>query len=127
MEIKVLGAGSAFCLENYQSNFIVTIDGKNLLLDCGGDIRFSLREQGLSYKDIDSVYISHAHADHVGGLEFLAFCTMFDPSAKKPTLYCEKQLLSELWPNTLRGGLETIEGRLVSLSDYFDIVEKVPT
>jgi ribonuclease BN (tRNA processing enzyme) len=123
MEIKVLGAGSAFCLENYQSNFIINVDGKNLLLDCGGDIRFSLKEQGMSYKDIDAVYISHAHADHAGGLEYLAFCTMFDPSAKKPTLYCEKQLLSELWPNTLRGGLETIEGKLVSLDDYFNIVE----
>ena len=123
MEIKILGAGSAFCLGNYQSNFIINIEGNNLLLDCGGDIRFSLKEQGMSYKDINAVYISHAHADHVGGLEYLAFSTMFDPSAKKPILFCEKQLLNEVWPNTLRGGLETIEGRLVTLADYFDIIE----
>ena len=26
---------------------------------------------GLGYADIDAVYISHLHADHVGGLEWL--------------------------------------------------------
>ena len=48
-------------------------DGSKLLIDCGTDARHSLHELGLSYKDIEHVYISHLHADHAGGLEWLGF------------------------------------------------------
>jgi ribonuclease BN (tRNA processing enzyme) len=82
MELVALGTGSAFTLKNFQSNYLLKGE-KNLLIDCGGDIRFSLKEQNMSYKDIDAVYISHLHADHQGGLEYLAFCSYFDPSKKK--------------------------------------------
>ncbi|MDM8523453.1 hypothetical protein QUF80_08790 [Desulfococcaceae bacterium HSG8] len=46
MKIKFLGVGSAFTTpEYYQSNMPVTSrSGKQLLVDCGGDIRFSLGE-----------------------------------------------------------------------------------
>ena len=68
MELRFAGVGSAFTTKEYwQSNMIVSHDGKNLLIDCGGDIRFSLAELNMSYKDIDAVYISHLHADHIGG------------------------------------------------------------
>lgn len=45
------------------------LDKKLLLIDCGTTLRYSLKEAGYEYKDIDYVYISHLHFDHVGGLE----------------------------------------------------------
>jgi ribonuclease BN (tRNA processing enzyme) len=84
MKIVFLGVGSAFTLPSrlkesnnaipktiddcdWQSNVVVVSkSGKMLLIDCGGDIRFALWQQGLSYKDIDAVYVSHLHADHIG-------------------------------------------------------------
>jgi ribonuclease BN (tRNA processing enzyme) len=122
MELKFLGSGSAFTLENYQSNAILKTDsGKRLLIDCGGDIRFSLKEAGLSYKDIDAIFISHLHADHTGGLEYLGFCTMFDPSCDKPDLYISKYLSSSLWSNVLSGGMGSIQGDNTELSSYFNV------
>jgi ribonuclease BN (tRNA processing enzyme) len=126
MELVFAGCGSAFCLENWQSNVIIKHDNFNLLVDCGSDIRFALKDLDMSVFDIDAVYISHLHADHIGGLECLAFCTFFCPTSKKPTMFCETNLIRKLWEDSLRGGLEGIEGKLVSLDDYFDIsyVEK---
>jgi len=122
MIFKALGTGSAFTLKNYQSNYLVQIGDKRFLIDCGGDIRFALRDQQLSYKDITDVYVSHLHNDHVGGLEYLAFCSYFDPSKSKIRLIGHKRVIEELWSSTLRGGLKSIQGKMVNLNDYFDIL-----
>ena len=122
MKITALGTGSAFCMDNHQSNFLISKDEKNLLVDCGGDIRHSLRKVGLTYKNIDGVYVSHAHADHTGGLEWLGFCTFFDPSIKeKPKLFAERQFARQLWNETLKGGMEGLEGIEARLDTYFDV------
>ncbi len=129
-EIIALGVGSAFTtppsgnLNNcdFQSNFIVRKNGKCLLIDCGSDIRFSLAQQELSVSDIDAVYISHQHADHIGGMEWLAFSTYFNPTLKKPTLYCVTPLMRLLWKECLKGGLSSLQGKVAHMTEYFDCV-----
>lgn len=123
MKIKFLGTGSAFTLKNFQSNMVIEQNGKRLLLDAGGDIRFSLKDSGLSYKDIDAIYISHLHSDHCGGIETLAFCSYFDPAMKdrKIKLFGNGELLRKGWEDTWKGGLESYQGKLLNLNDYFDV------
>jgi ribonuclease BN (tRNA processing enzyme) len=118
--IYALGTGSAFTMKGFQTNFLIQRNGKNLLVDCGSDARFSIVKHGFSYKDIDSVYISHAHADHAGGLEFLGFCTYFTPGCARPKLFAERQLMRDLWDHTLRGGMEGIEGIDCTLDTFFE-------
>lgn len=123
MKLTFIGTGSAFTVgENYQSNMLFRADsGKNLLIDCGGDARHALFALGLSADDIDAVYISHLHADHVGGLEWLAFSTMFSQKMpRKVDLYCHKSLLRGLW-NSLQGGLESLQDVQTQLSSYFTV------
>ncbi len=133
-QIKFLGVGSAFTLPasgnvnhcDWQSNVLVIAEnGKKLLIDCGSDVRFSLQQQGLSYGDIDGVYISHLHADHVCGLEWLAFTTYFDPKCTRPKMFCSATIAGPLWTQSLRGGLESIEGRKMDLTGYFNL-RKIP-
>jgi hypothetical protein len=127
MRIKFFGTGSAFTLKNYQSNIGIEHNGKWLLLDAGGDIRFSLQEAGLNYKNIDSVYISHLHADHSGGIEYLAFCKYFDPSqTTKIKLFGNGELLRRGWEDSWKGGLESIQGKLLELDDFFDMYPVKP-
>ena len=122
MKIIWLGTGSAFTLKNYHSNFIIEHNGKKLLIDAGTDIRHSLNEQDLDYTDIDAIYISHLHADHAGGLEYLAFCSHFDPSVtEKITLLGNDELLKNGWKNVWSGGL----GVDLSLDYYFNVI-RVP-
>lgn len=122
MKFTFVGTGSAFTMKNYHANTMITRNDKNLLIDAGSDIRFSLRDVGLSYKNISAVYLTHLHGDHCGGLEYLAFTTYFDPSVKeKITLIGNNELIRELWNNSLRGGLKSVQGKRTVLDDYFDV------
>lgn len=87
--LRFLGVGAAFAgRELGQSNMLLESNGKRLLIDCGNRIQDMLEDHaGISKKElhqIDGVYISHVHADHVGGLEYLGFCTHFNPNCPKP-------------------------------------------
>ncbi len=132
MQLKFLGVGSAFTTtEYYQSNMLITADsGRRMLIDCGSDIRFALAENHINLaspeeKNID-IYISHLHADHIGGLEWLAYQSYFNPAIEKPILHMEEELMKEMWEHSLKGGLKCIQDKVMQLEDYFDcrFVEK---
>src|SRR5205823_3759526 len=108
--------------ENYNSNLLIeTPDGKRLLLDCGADARHSLHRLGYDYKDIDAVYISHLHSDHIGGLEWLAINRKFNSNNKdKPDLYARHELIDDLWNKSLSGGLMTVANEIPTLATYFN-------
>lgn len=124
MKIKFIGVGSAFTTaEYYQSNMLITAkSGKRLLFDCGSDTRFSLTESigANPLKQIDAIYISHLHADHIGGMEWVAFNTYFDPHIKKPKLFMNKKTMHKMWHHALKGGLACVNGKVMHLTDFFD-------
>lgn len=124
MKLTFLGSGSAFTTgaNNFHSNMIIEKNQKRLLIDCGSDARFSLNELGLTHRDIDGVYLSHLHADHVGGLEWLAFTTKFaSTTGFKPNLFIDEVLVEPLWENVLSGGLSSLDQTGVDLSTYFTV------
>lgn len=126
MMIKFVGVGSQFSGHDYyHSNVLVTAkSGKKLLIDCGSDIRFSLQEAGIKLwnlaREIDGVYISHLHSDHIGGLESIALSAYFNPVDRRPKLFAEDKLIRRLWLDSLKGGLECIQGRCMEIDDYFE-------
>jgi ribonuclease BN (tRNA processing enzyme) len=126
MKLQFLGTGSAFTpiAENFQSNMIVhSENGKHLLIDCGSDARHALAVLGFTYRDIDGVYISHFHADHAGGLEWLGFSTRFDAKCNKPKLYVHPDVLPRLWTNVMSGGLQSLEGaEPASINDFYELM-----
>jgi len=125
MRILFLGSGSAHTVgaDNFQSNMLLYAgNGRCLLIDCGSDIRWSLARQGLSHRDITDIYVSHLHADHIGGLEYVGFKTRFDPACRRPRLYLEASLAGPLWDHSLRGGMGVITDGETSLDDFFEVV-----
>ncbi|MCE2984101.1 MAG: MBL fold metallo-hydrolase [Parachlamydia sp.] len=124
MKLIFLGTGSAFTIGNgnYHSNMLLESDSRRLLIDCGSDIRFSLFEQGFSGEDVDDVFVSHLHADHVGGLEWLAFMRKFNAAnIPKPKLYVSHDIVNDLWNHVLSGGLKSIKELNATLPTYFDV------
>ena len=57
-------------------SYLVTVDGKRILFDVGRNVREehpspllrNMEPLGLSPADIDAIFISHCHLDHVGGV-----------------------------------------------------------
>jgi len=144
VRIKTVGCGNAFSNKSFNQSFVVEEDGRKMLIDCGMQTPHALTAAGYKAKDIDDIYISHLHADHIGGLEYFAFLRydwmkhprkwnegydtsnvivdlMFGKNIKSyaPTLIGNKQLLTDLWDKSLRGGLESMEGFVATLETFF--------
>ncbi len=120
--LTALGSGAAFTMTNRQSNMLLKDEnGKGLLIDAGTDIRHSLALCHETHRGVNGVYASHLHADHIGGLEWLALYTYFDPGYKgRPELFVHKSLVHELW-NCVKGGLSTLQGKTATLKTFFDV------
>jgi ribonuclease BN (tRNA processing enzyme) len=127
MQITFAGVGSAFTnREYYQSSFVLRSESnKSLLVDCGTDSRFSLGELGITNANVgqvlDAVYITHLHADHIGGLEWLAFCTYFNPASPRPKLLISKDLIPALW-ESLKAGLQSLQECEAQLETFFEVM-----
>lgn len=122
MKLTFLGTGAAFTvgMNNYHSNAILEDgNGARLLIDCGSDIRHSLHDHGLDYQDITDVYVTHLHADHIGGLEWLGFSRKFDPDCNRPILYMSHALEDDIWNKYLSGTMESIEGQITTIESFF--------
>ncbi len=129
MKVTVLGTGNAFSTENGNVCYLLEEDGRQMLIDAGWDLPHMIKRHGIDIKAINDIYISHLHADHVGGLEYAAFLrydwlnrpTVYadSPVDYAPTLVCNATLMKELWDSTLKGGLESMEGFKADLDTYF--------
>jgi ribonuclease BN (tRNA processing enzyme) len=126
MKLTFIGTGSAFAMTNFQSNMLLEDSGKRLLIDAGGDVRFALAKAGLGAKDVDALYISHLHADHIGGIEWLAFSRYFNPGPR-PELFINERLSHTLWENSLRGGMASHQGVVLTLDHFFSRVHRIET
>jgi ribonuclease BN (tRNA processing enzyme) len=125
MNLTFLGSGTQFCTNEFHNNILIENDEQTLklLIDCGSDIRFSLKEQNIDPLSITDVIITHIHGDHVGGLEWLGFFRHFcDPqNVPKPFLYSHPYILDRLWNETLKGSMQQATNQLMNLNNYFII------
>lgn len=72
MKIKFLGTSSAkTSLSRFHSSFLILSSNQNLLVDCGDGISKAILKQNINLNSIDSILISHFHADHFSGLPSL--------------------------------------------------------
>lgn len=124
LRMTFLGTGSAFTVGtgNFQSNVLLSFDNESLLIDAGTDLRHSLYEQSRSFLDIRTIFITHLHTDHCGGLEWLALTSYFDTRyTGMPRLFVPKSLVDDLWNKSLAAGLSTLEPIEATLDTYFQV------
>jgi ribonuclease BN (tRNA processing enzyme) len=126
MKLTFLGVGSAFSRTHPNSSVLVEQGEIKLLIDCGWTAPGCIEEYGLSLSDITHIFITHLHADHVGGLEEMAIRERLFYQ-HKPTLVTTSTLLDRLWLTCLKGGLEYIEATpndetAQTLADFFEPV-----
>lgn len=128
MKVTVIGCGNAFSSKNFNQCFMLEEGGSRMLIDCGQLTIAALRDAGIDIKSITDIYISHAHADHIGSLEAMAFLRYdwikrpksYKEGSYAPRLIANSQLLKDLWDKSLCGGLESMEGFVANLSTFFE-------
>jgi ribonuclease BN (tRNA processing enzyme) len=71
MRLQFVGCGDAFG-SGGRFNTCFHLVGKevNALIDCGASSLVSMNKLAIGRNKIDTIFISHFHADHVGGLPF---------------------------------------------------------
>ncbi len=120
MKLEFLGVGNFFSRKHFQTNLL--IDGR-ILVDCGTTAGQALDATGRTFADIDHIFITHSHADHIGGLEACAFYSRYLADGRRPHLHLPRELKEVLWEQSLRGGLEDAASGAASLEDYFQVHE----
>ncbi len=78
MELTMLGTGHATVTECYNTCFVLSEGEKRFLVDGGGGngLLRQLKRAGIAWQDLQDVFVTHRHLDHVGGILWLLrmFC-----------------------------------------------------
>jgi len=104
--MKLTFLGVAGLLDSgFNSNIFLESKYANVLIDAGMDIKYSLCAAEKKIEALDAIYISHLHADHAAGLEYLGFY-LYYILKKKIELYIHNSLYApifEMFKYTLGG------------------------
>lgn len=94
--IRFLGVGNAQAVDLGSASAVIEHDGQPLLMiDCGPDSLTAYLDHYAAAPG--AIYLTHAHMDHVGGLERLFFSTWFDADRRgKLRLYAHAALIPVL-------------------------------
>lgn len=78
MDIQFLGSGDAFGSGGrFNTCFHVTVADGSFLVDCGASSLIAMRKFEVDPNRIHTVFVSHLHGDHFGGLPFLLLDAQF--------------------------------------------------
>ncbi len=78
MRVRFIGSGDAFGSGGrFNTCFLVEATGSSFLIDCGASSLVAMRQQGVDPNAIQSVFVTHLHGDHFGGLPFFILDAQF--------------------------------------------------
>lgn len=113
--------------DNYQVNpeletgwgfsALIKIKNQNILFDTGADsptLLSNMEKMGIGPEEIDTIFLSHIHEDHTGGLEGILKIN------SKPTVYVPKS-----FPDSFKNKIKSSQADLVEVLNSTKIYENV--
>lgn len=68
----VLGSGSGNPSKNRAcAGHLLSVNGRSVMFDCGSGVTSSYLRSGLAHNEVESIVVSHTHADHISDLPLL--------------------------------------------------------
>ncbi len=111
-ELQAMGSGDAFGSGGKMHTcFWINWNKKNFLVDCGATSSVAIKSSGKNIENIDAIFISHLHGDHIGGIPFILMelayikknkkhrIEIFGPKGTRERI---KTLQNLLYPDSLR-------------------------
>jgi ribonuclease BN (tRNA processing enzyme) len=84
MKLIVLGSGTSLPHPKRSSaSFWLETEGGSLLLDMSADAPHRMAQEELDWANLDAIWISHFHLDHLGGLPPFLFATRAAPQTQQ--------------------------------------------
>jgi ribonuclease BN (tRNA processing enzyme) len=85
MHLQFVGCGDAFGSGGrFNTCFHVVGNAVNALIDCGATSLVAMNQLAIDRNDIEFVFISHFHADHIAGLPFFILEANYVTKRKRP-------------------------------------------
>src|SRR5580693_3124874 len=85
MHVTFVGCGDAFGSGGrLHTCFHVRAARTSFLIDCGASSLIGLNRLGIERDPIDTILISHFHADHFGGVPFFMLDAQFNTRRERP-------------------------------------------
>lgn len=105
MQLRFLGSGDAFGSGGrYNTCMFVETEQTAFLIDCGASSLIAMKRFGVHPNDVDTILVTHLHADHFGGLPFFIL---------------DAQLLSKRQTPLTIAGPPGLRERLLKAQDLF--------
>ncbi len=84
-DVTFIGTSDAFGAGGRrQSAVLVRAPEGGLLLDCGSTTLTGMAELGIERGEVDTIIVSHFHADHFGGIPLMLFGMLYEDHRKAP-------------------------------------------
>ncbi len=84
MKFIILGSGTSVPHpKRSSSGYWLETENGTILLDCSASAIHRMAQENLDWANLDAIWISHFHLDHVGGLAPFLFGTKYAPETQE--------------------------------------------
>ena len=105
MQLTILGEGTYQPeLDKGSSSYLLQINNKNIVFDFGRGCINNLLKAGVQYYDVDTIFISHTHADHFAEIGFFLHINLSEVYFEK----YRKKALTIYGPRGIKRAIELL-------------------
>jgi putative transposase len=126
IEFEVIGNTSPFSLMGESSCYLITVNSRSYLLDCGTPIFPYLGYQGIS--EIKGIFATHSHEDHKRWFTDIVLFSFYNPVLKSKVRLVSSETILDEYAKNSKGALErtlSFDSKKVIDVPYENMVEPI--
>lgn len=95
--VTCFGVGEGWPSEDRRhASFLYRCGSTHLLVDCGDGMSSAFKAAGIAYEEVDAVFLSHMHSDHVGGFSMFVQALWLQQRRRPLPVYAAPRAIAAL-------------------------------